>query len=87
MERVREHTKIEVNKVVNKVVCATWATMMLSRGVEPVKVMSMGGWRGMDTMMRYIREAGIDIKGIAGVLKIHDSTQYSGVVKSLYECI
>ena len=64
---------------------ATWATMMLSRGIEPVKVMAMGGWRGMDTMMRYIREAGIDVRGIAGVLKIHDPEECSGVVKDLRE--
>ena len=62
---------------------ATWATMMLSRGVEPVKVMKMGGWAHMDTMMRYIREAGIDIRGIAGVLKIHNPVEHSGIVKNL----
>jgi len=59
---------------------ATWATLMLSRGVEPVKVMAMGGWRGMDTMMRYIREAGIDIKGISAVLNLHDPVVKNGKV-------
>ncbi|MBI2602834.1 MAG: site-specific integrase [Deltaproteobacteria bacterium] len=57
---------------------ATWATLMLSRGVEPVRVMSMGGWRSMDTMMRYVREAGIDIRGISHVLKIHDPCERTG---------
>ena len=30
---------------------ATWATIMLSKGVEPIKVMSMGGWKDIKTMM------------------------------------
>jgi integrase len=62
---------------------ATWATLMLSRGVESVKVMSMGGWRGMDTMMRYVREAGIDIKGITHGLKIHDPAVKTGQLVKL----
>ncbi len=47
---------------------ATWATMMLSKGIEPIKVMSMGGWKDLKTMMIYARKAGVDIKGIATVL-------------------
>ena len=43
---------------------ASWATVMLSKGVEPIKVMSMGGWRDLKTMQIYIRKAGIDIQGI-----------------------
>ncbi len=62
---------------------ATWATLMLSRGVEPVKVMAMGGWHNMDTMMRYVREAGIDVKDSAAVLKIHDSQASVGKVLQL----
>jgi len=54
---------------------ATWATLMLSKGVEPVKVMSMGGWKDMKTMMVYIRKAGIDIKGITDRLNLHDPGQ------------
>ncbi len=63
---------------------ATWATLLLSRGVEPVKVMAMGGWRNMDTMMRYIREAGIDIRNCAAVLKMHDSAATTGQVLMLH---
>jgi integrase len=43
---------------------ATWATLMLSKGVEPIKVMIMGGWKDLKTMQIYIRKAGVDIKGI-----------------------
>lgn len=47
---------------------ASWATLLLSKGVAPSKVMSMGGWKDMDTMMIYMRKAGIDIKGATSVL-------------------
>ena len=47
---------------------ATWATMMLAKGVAPAKVMSIGGWRDMETMMIYMRKAGLDIKGATDCL-------------------
>lgn len=43
---------------------ASWATVMLSKGVEPIKVMSMGGWKDLKTMQIYIRKSGINIQGI-----------------------
>jgi integrase len=51
---------------------ATWATIMLSRGVEPIKVMSMGGWKNLKTMQIYIRKAGVNIKGITDGLDLHN---------------
>lgn len=47
---------------------ASWATLLLGKGVAPSKVMSMGGWKDMDTMMIYMRKAGISIKGSTDVL-------------------
>lgn len=47
---------------------ASWATLLLGKGVAPSKVMSMGGWKDMDTMMIYMRKAGISIKGATDVL-------------------
>lgn len=47
---------------------ASWATLLLSKGVSPSKVMAMGGWKDMDTMMVYMRKAGIDIKDATSVL-------------------
>lgn len=47
---------------------ATWATTLLSKGVEPIKVMKMGGWRDLETMMIYARKAGVDIRGAAECL-------------------
>ena len=51
---------------------ASWCTMMLSLGVEPVKVMKMGGWKDLKTLQIYFRKAGIEIKGITDNLSIHD---------------
>lgn len=47
---------------------ASWATMMLNRGADPARLMVMGGWSDLKTMMIYIRKAGIDIKGSTAVL-------------------
>lgn len=59
---------------------ATWATIMLSRGIEPIKVMSMGGWKNLKTMQIYIRKAGINIKGITDALELHNPTQSQGEI-------
>lgn len=48
---------------------ASWATIMLSKGIEPIKVMAMGGWKDLKTMQIYIRKSGIHIKGITNDLK------------------
>jgi len=47
---------------------ASWATIMLSKGIEPIKVMAMGGWKDLKTMQIYIRKSGIHIKGITDSL-------------------
>jgi integrase len=51
---------------------ATWATILLSKGVEPIRVMKMGGWKDMKTMMIYVRTAGVDIKGMTDCLDLHN---------------
>lgn len=48
---------------------ASWATIMLSKGVEPIKVMAMGGWKDLKTMQIYIRKSGIHIQGITDSLE------------------
>lgn len=62
---------------------ATWATIMLGRGIEPIKVMYMGGWKDLKTMMIYMRKAGIDIKGITDGLQLHNPSRASATVISL----
>jgi integrase len=51
---------------------ASWATIMLSKGVPAIKVMRMGGWKEMKTMQHYMRMAGVDIKGITNELLLHN---------------
>lgn len=50
---------------------ATWATILLSKGVVPIKVMKMGGWKDLETMMIYARKAGVDIRGAMDCLNLH----------------
>jgi integrase len=59
---------------------ATWATLLLSKGVEPLKVMSMGGWKNIKTMMIYVRKAGVDIRGATDCLNLHDAVSQNGQV-------
>jgi integrase len=42
---------------------ACFATHLLAAGVPEVKVMKVGGWRDRETMMMYVRRAGIDEAG------------------------
>jgi integrase len=54
---------------------ASWATVMLSKGIEPIKVMAMGGWRDLKTMQIYIRKSGINIQGITDRLNFLDECE------------
>ncbi len=54
---------------------ACFATQMLRSGVEPAKVMKIGGWKELKTMQRYVRLAGIDVMGATEVIKIMPTTQ------------
>lgn len=47
---------------------AVWATQMLRSGVDSATVMKVGGWKDMETMMIYVRLAGIDVAGATGGL-------------------
>jgi len=62
---------------------ATWATLMLAGGQAPAKVMTMGGWKDLKTMMIYMRKAGIDIKGITKGFQLHDPVYREDVVIDL----
>lgn len=62
---------------------ATWATLMMSKGVEPIKVMIMGGWKELKTMQIYMRKAGVDIRGITDRLDFHTSTVKTAQVLDL----
>jgi len=59
---------------------ATWATIILSKGVPPIKVMAMGGWKDLKTMQYYIRKAGINIDGITAGFSLHCSLNRAKVI-------
>lgn len=59
---------------------ATWATIMLSRGVEPVKVLKLGGWMDLKTAQIYLRKAGVDVRGATDVLDLHNPINESASI-------
>ncbi|MBY0515380.1 MAG: site-specific integrase [Bacteriovoracaceae bacterium] len=42
---------------------ASWATIMMQKGIAHIIVMKLGGWKDLKTMDRYVRLSGIEIKG------------------------
>jgi integrase len=54
--------------------------MLLSKGVEPIKVMKMGGWKDLETMMIYARKAGVDIRGATDCLNLNSAAEPSKVL-------
>jgi len=49
---------------------ACFATQLIRNGVAPAVVMKICGWKDLETMQRYIRLAGIEIKGATNVLHV-----------------
>lgn len=64
---------------------ASWATAMLGMGVEPARVMIMGGWSDLKTMQIYMRKAGISIKGMTDGLNLHDPNTKESKVINMFE--
>jgi integrase len=59
---------------------ATWATLLLSKGVEPIRVMKMGGWSDMKTMMISFRKAGVDLRGATDAMTLHEASRTTETV-------
>lgn len=49
---------------------ACFATHLLSTGVEPLKVMRMGGRNDLKTFQIYLRTSGVDVRGVAEALDV-----------------
>ncbi len=49
---------------------ACFATHLLAAGVPEAKVMKVGGWKDRETMMIYVRMAGIDEAGATEALDL-----------------
>ncbi|HXH74382.1 MAG TPA: site-specific integrase [Bacteriovoracaceae bacterium] len=63
--------RIGINKpVVFHALRACFATHLLSTGVEPLRVMRMGGWSDLKTFQIYLRLSGVDVKGVAEGLDV-----------------
>lgn len=63
--------RIGINKpVVFHTLRACFATHLLSTGVEPLRVMRMGGWSDLKTFQIYLRLSGIDVKGVTEALDV-----------------
>lgn len=61
---------------------ATWATLLLSKGVPPIQVMYAGGWKDMKTMMFYMRKSGVETWGMMDKMDLHNpSKQGAEVIK------
>lgn len=60
--------QLQLGKMTFHTLRAVWATQMLRSGVDTATVMKVGGWKDIETMMIYVRLAGIDVAGATGGL-------------------
>ena len=63
---------------------ACFATQLIKDGVAPAIVMKIAGWKDLKTMQRYIRLAGIEIRGATEKLKILPEKEVMGRVHELF---
>jgi integrase len=64
---------------------ACFATQLIRDSVAPAVVMKICGWRDLKTMQRYIRLAGIEVKGATQGLKLLPDAEVMGRVIELYK--
>lgn len=63
---------------------ACFATQLIRDSVAPAVVMKICGWKDLKTMQRYIRLAGIEVKGATLGLKLLPEREVMGRVVSLF---
>lgn len=54
---------------------ACFATQLIRNGVPPIQIQKICGWRDLETMQRYIRLAGIEVKGATDSLQVLPAIQ------------
>lgn len=64
---------------------ACFATQLIRDGVAPGVVMSICGWKDLETMQIYIRRAGIEVRGATENLKLIDRRAAMGRVVELFK--
>ena len=62
-----------------------FATQLIKDGVAPAIIMKICGWKDLKTMQRYIRLAGIEVKGATEGLKIMPEREMMGRVVELFK--
>ena len=63
---------------------ACFATQLMRDGVAPSVVMTICGWKDLETMQIYIRRAGIEVKGATESLKLLSQREAMGRIIELY---
>lgn len=63
---------------------ACFGTQLIRDGIAPGTVMSICGWKDLETMQIYIRRAGIDVKGATDGLKLLTHRETMGRVVELF---
>lgn len=63
---------------------ACFATQLIRDGIAPAVVMKICGWKDLKTMQRYIRLAGIEVKGATQGLKLLPEREVMGRVVELF---
>ncbi len=63
---------------------ACFATQLIRDSIAPAVVMKICGWKDLKTMQRYIRLAGIEVKGATQGLKLLPEREVMGRVVSLF---
>lgn len=64
---------------------ACFATQLIKDGVAPAVVMKIAGWKDLKTMQRYIRLAGVEVKGATDGLKLLPEEAVMGRVVNLFQ--
>lgn len=64
---------------------ACFATQLIRDSIAPAVVMKICGWKDLKTMQRYIRLAGIEVKGATEGLKLLPEREVMGRVVSLFK--
>lgn len=64
---------------------ACWATQLIGAGIAPAIVMSIGGWKDLETMQIYIRRAGLDVRGATDALPKIKPEEAVATVVSLFD--
>lgn len=75
--------KIEIPSVCFHTLRACFATHLLRQGVSSMLVMKVAGWKNLETMERYIRLSGIDIKGLTDDLHFGEGTAKASDLKEI----